>query len=490
MMADQNGSNDSKDENGTRDTALSLSRAQSSAVVKSLTVAILLAFNATVSRSQQAGPDQVDGYVKQRMRELHIPGLSMAVVKEGRIVKAIGYGMANLETNSAATPETVYKTASLSKPFIAAAILLLMQEGKIGLDEKVSKYLESSPESWREITVRHLLTHTSGIVRDPPEYHPFTEQPITEVIRSVYPVPLSFPTGDKWLYSNVGYYALAEIITKVSGKPWDEFIAERLFAPAQMTSTRTTTVTGIVPRRANGYQRKESGMVNAENWIAVRPSGAFLSTVLDLAKWDALLDSANPIKPSSRKLMWTPVTLNDKTSADYGFGWYVDSFLGRARIHQDGQFPGFRSDYERFEDDKLTVIILANSDDESLESLALKIAGFYAPTLATPPFTLTVDVPAQAVANGEPLAVKITAKDDGKAAPDSLVEMEIWDVSGQTVYKQHKANESFGPGETKSFTFSWTPTKVGKYSVNVGAYGAKWIASYTWKQDAATITVN
>ena len=453
-------------------------------------MAILLAFGPTVTRSQQAEPDQVDDYVKQRMRELHIPGLSMAVVKEGRIVKARGYGLANVETNSLATAETVYKAASLSKPFIAAATLLLIQEGKIGLDDKVSKYLEGSPESWKAITISHLLTHTSGIVRDPVDYHPYSDQPITAVIRSVYPVPLSFPPGDRWLYSNVGYYALAEIITKVSGKQWDEFIAERLFAPARMTSTRTTTVTDIVPRRANGYQQKESGLVNAENWIAVRPSGAFLSTVLDLAKWDALLDSANLIKPSSRKLMWTPVTLNDKTSADYGFGWYVDSFLGRARIHQDGQFPGFRSDYERFEDDKLTVIILANSDDGSLESFALKIAGFYAPTLVAPPFTLTADVTAQAVANGEPLAVKITAKDDGKAAPDSLVEMEIWDVSGQTVYKQHKANESFGPGETKTFTFSWTPTKAGKYSVNLGAYGAKWIPSYAWKPSAATITVN
>jgi D-alanyl-D-alanine carboxypeptidase len=318
----------------------------------------------------------VDDYVKKRMQEMHIPGLSLAVVKEGEIIKANGYGLANLETSTPAAPETAYKTASLSKPFIAAAILLLMQDGKIGLDDKVSKYLDGSPDTWKAITVRHLLTHTSGIVRDPSDYHPYSEQPITEVIKSVYPVPLSFQPGGKWLYSNVGYYVLAEVITKVSGEAWNEFISERLLAPAHMTSTRITTVKDIIPHRANGYQQRDNRMIKAENWIAVRPSGAFLSTALDLAKWDAFLYSDSALSASSHKLMWTPVTLNDKASADYGFGWYVDSFLGRARIHHEGQFPGFRSDYERFPDDKLTVIVLANSDDASVESLAIKIAGF------------------------------------------------------------------------------------------------------------------
>jgi CubicO group peptidase (beta-lactamase class C family) len=432
----------------------------------------------------------VDDYVKQRMREMHIPGLSLAVVQEGKIIKASGYGPANLETNTPATPETVYKAASLSKPFIAAAVLLLMQENKIALDDPISKYLGDAPETWKEITIRQLLTHTSGIVRDPSDYHPYNEQPLTDVIKSVYPVPLSFQPGEKWLYSNVGYYVLAEIITRVSGKPWNQFIAERLFAPAHMTSTRTTTVTEIVPNRANGYQQRDGRTVNAENWIAVRPSGAFLSTVLDLAKWDAFLDSDSTLSAASHKLMWTPVTLNDRTTADYGFGWYVDSFLGRARLHHDGQFPGFRSDYERFQDDKLTVIVLANSDENSVEALALKVAGFYAPTLATPPFTLGARVPAQAVASGNRITIRITAKDDGKAAPDSLVEMEIWDASGKDVYKEHRARENFAPGETKTYEFSWTPAKAGSYSVNIGAYGPKWTPSYAWQVNAAAITVN
>ena len=173
---------------------------------------------------------------------------------------------------------------------------------QINLHDKVSTYLDGTPDTSKEITVRHLLTHTSGIVRDPSDYHPYDEQEPTEVIKAVYSVPLSFQPGEKWLYSNVGYYVLAEIITKASGEPWNHFIAERLFMPAHMTSTRTTTVSEIVPNRATGYQQRDNRMVNAENWIAVRPSGAFLSTVLDLAKWDAFLYSDNVLSAASRKM--------------------------------------------------------------------------------------------------------------------------------------------------------------------------------------------
>lgn len=443
-----------------------------------------------IAISVTARADAVDEYVKAQMQALHIPGLSIAVVEKGRLSKAAGYGLANVETDTPATPETVYKIASLSKQFLAAAVMLLVEEGKIGLDDKAQKYLNGSPESWKNITVRNLLTHTSGMVRDPSDYHPYKEQPPAEVIESVYSLPLLFQPGEKWLYSNVGYYMLSEIISKASGKPWSEFISERLFAPAGMTSTRLLTLTAIVPHRASGYEQTDRGMVNAENWIAERPSGAFLSTVLDLAKWDAFMDSRSPFTAATRKQMRTPVSLNDGTSADYGFGWYVDSYLGRARIHHDGQYPGFRSDYERFEEDHLSVIVLANSGSSRVESLAIKIAGFYAAALVTPPFTITARTPAQSILIGMPVTIHIAAKDDGKAAPDSLVEMEIWDEKHKPVHKQNKSKESFAPGETKTYEFSWTPTKTGTYTISVGVYGPKWTPSYSWNQEMVTVTVH
>ena len=432
---------------------------------------------------------EVDDYVTAEMQRSRIPGMSIAVVKDGKLIKAAGYGLANVETGTSATPETVYKTASLSKQILAAAIMLLVQEGKIGLDDKAEKYLNGSPESWKNITVRRLLTHTSGIVRDPSDYHPYKEQLPSDVIESAYSIPLNFQPGEKWLYSNVGYYVIAEIISKASGKPWSEFISERLFAPAGMTSTRTVAMTAIVPHRASGYELINGGLVNAENWIAVRPSGAFLSTVLDLAKWDAFMDSHSPLTASNREQMRTPVRLNNGASADYGFGWYVDSFLGRARIHHDGQYPGFRSDYERFEDDRLSVIVLANSGSSRLESFAIKVAGFYAPALLTPPFITSASIPAQSVSAGNPVTINIAAKDDGKAAPDSVVEMEIWDALRKPVHKQNKAHENFASGETKTIGFSWTPTKAGRYTVSVGVYGPKFTPSYSWNQEILTIKV-
>ena len=451
-------------------------------------LAILFAFSAA-AWAQHDTSEQVDEYVKDRMQQMHIPGLSMAVVKDGQVIKASGYGMANIETKSPATPETMYKTASLSKMFIAAAILLLVDEGKLGLEDKVSKYLDGAPETWKEITIRQLLTHTSGIVRDPTNYHPYEDEPVEKIIESVYPIPLSFQPGKKWLYSNVGYYVLAEIITKVSGERWDEFTANRLFGPAGMKSTRTTSTTAIVPNRAAGYHRAENEMLNAEDWIAVRPSGAFLSTVLDMTKWDEALDSGSILSAQDRKLMWTPATLNDKSLVDYGFGWYVDSFMGRPRIHHDGQFPGFRADYERFPDDKLTVIVLANSDNAGLESMTLKIAGFYVPRLVTPPFTLGAVVDGGKATVGKPVEIRITAKDEGQAVPDGLLEMEIWNASNKAVYKQQKFNESFAAGQQRTFEFSWTPKKGGEYTVNIGAYGPKWVTSMAWKEKAAVIAV-
>jgi len=437
-----------------------------------------------------AAQQNVDDFIKEQMRDLQIPGLSVAVIKGGKILKEKGYGLADVETNTPATPQTAYKAASLSKQFIGAAIMLLVQDGKLQLDDRASKFLDTVPDTWKDITIRELLTHTSGIVRDPVDYDPYRAQPITDVIRSAHSLPLNSQPGEKWLYSNIGYYVLAQIITKASGKPWDQFIAERLFTPAGMVSTRTTTNTGIIPNRANGYTRDGEALINAENWIAMRPSGAFLSTVDDLAKWDAFLDTTSILTPSTRQQLWTRVKLNDQTSEDYGFGWYVQSFLGRARIHHDGQFPGFRADYERFPDDKLTVIILANSDKAGLESFALKLAGFYAPSLVPPPFVLTGDARAVIGSTGNAIPIRFTARDGGKAAPGSVIEFEIWDSSDKSVYKDHKSNESFAAGETKPYTFMWTPTKPGTYTVTLSAYGPGWTPGYAFKPKAIAITVN
>src|ERR1700754_2731751 len=197
-----------------------------------------LALLLTLSVAAQA--DKVDDYVKAQMERQHVPGVSIIVIKDMKIVKSEGYGLANGEPNVPASPDTVYKIGSVSKQFIATGIMLLVEDGKIGLDDPVSKYLEETPETWAPITVRHMLTHTSGIVREAPGFDPLKIQNDADVIKTAYPLPLRFTPGEKYEYCNVGYFSLAEIIRKVSGKPWPEFLHERVFAPLGMNATRTT----------------------------------------------------------------------------------------------------------------------------------------------------------------------------------------------------------------------------------------------------------
>lgn len=327
--------------------------------------------------------DDVDDFLAAQMQWQQIPGLSLAVVKAGTVVKAQGYGFANLETQALASAETAFKLGSLSKQFLASAILLLVQDGKVDLDAPVAKYLPETPPAWQAITVRHLLTHTSGLPREFPAFDPFKPQSETEALKTAATLPLRFAPGEKWEYSNIGYYALAEIIRTVADQPWSEFVATRLFAPAGMTATRTTTAS-LVPHRASGYAGRGRELQNAPDWLVVRPSGGFLSTVLDLSKWDAALGSEKILNAGSRAALWTPVTLKNGATHPYGFGWFIDTTNGHRRIRHDGGLPGFVADFERFPDDALTVIVLANRENRDLRDLALRVAAFYAPALLPP----------------------------------------------------------------------------------------------------------
>jgi D-alanyl-D-alanine carboxypeptidase len=325
--------------------------------------------------------DNTDDYVKAEMQKQHVPGVSVAVIKDGKIIKVEGYGMANVELNVPARPDTVYKIGSVSKQFIASGIMLLIQEGRISLDDNISKFLEGTPETWKAITVRHLLTHTSGIVREGPGFDPLKIQNDADVIKSAYQLPVRFAPGEKWEYCNVGYFTLAEIIRKVTGKPWADYLGERLFMPLEMNATRTTTITELVQNRANGYVWRNGKLQNAEVYFALRPSGAFLSTVLDLAKWDAALYTDRVLKQSVRDQMWTPVKLNDGKSHPYGFGWELDTVGGHKLVRHGGSLPGFRAGLFRFVDDKLTVVVLTNGDNANPGSIALGVAAVYIPGL-------------------------------------------------------------------------------------------------------------
>jgi D-alanyl-D-alanine carboxypeptidase len=345
-------------------------------VAAALTMAVAQV-HAQAARTAETARDTVDRIVETLMASQHIPGLGLAVVRAGKVIKAQGYGMADLEHQIPVTPQTVFKIGSVSKQFLATGIMLLVQDGRLSLDDPISRFYPGAPESWRGITVRHFLTHTSGVLREGPAFDPLKVQHDSLVIRSAFDRPLEFAIGSKYQYCNVCYFTLADIIARVSGKAWDVFLDERVFRPMGMTATRTTTTTALVPHRARGYAWRDNAYVNAAEFLALRPSGAFLSTVLDLAKWDAALYEERVLTKTSRTAMWSPVRLTDGSTYGYGFGWTVDSLDGHWRVHHGGSLPGFRAMMMRFPNDNLTVIVLTNGDGANPMLIARDVARIY-----------------------------------------------------------------------------------------------------------------
>jgi D-alanyl-D-alanine carboxypeptidase len=180
--------------------------------------------------------------------------------------------------------------------------------------------------------VRHLLSHTAGLVRESPSFDPMKATSDADIVRGLYALPLRFEPGSKWEYSNAGYYALADIIRMVSGRPWTEFIHSRVFAPLGMNATSPTNVSPKPSTMATGYAGTDNAGGPTPEWIALRPTGAFISTVLDLAKWDAALSGNAILNEASRRQMWSRAPLNGTASAPYGFGWHIREFQNRRVI--------------------------------------------------------------------------------------------------------------------------------------------------------------
>jgi CubicO group peptidase (beta-lactamase class C family) len=215
-------------------------------------------------------------------------------------------------------------------------------------------------------------------VREGPAFNAQKTQSDADVIESAYPLPLRFAPGEKWQYSNLGYFALAEIIHTVSGRPWSEFLTEKIFRPTGMVSTRTTAETADVPNLAQGYVDNDA-LREALRWVAVRPSGAFVSTVLDLAKWDAALYRDRILTAATRQEMWRPVTLSDGRSYPYGYGWMTASLNGHRFVHHSGGMPGARADIARFVDAGVTIIVLMNLDDVDIDAIVNGLATLHLP---------------------------------------------------------------------------------------------------------------
>ncbi len=372
---------------------------------------VLLLFGRAAVRA-----DNVDDLIGKYMKEQRIPGLSLAVVREGKVIKAKGYGLANLEHDVPTKPETAYQAASLSKQFTATAVMLLVEQGKLSLDDPISKHLAGTPAAWKDVTVRHLLSHTSGIKdygrREIDFRRDYTED---DFFKKAVTLPMKFPPGQKYRYSNTGYVLLGILIRKLSGEYHGDFLGKRVLQPLGMTATRVISEDDVVPNRAAGY-RLVKGKIKNQEWVApslnTLADGCLYTTVLDLAKWDAALYTEKVLKRSSLEQMWTPTRLCDGTTHSYGLGWRIGDVPGVKVVQHGGSWQGFRSYIVRSLDDRLTVIVLANLSTASCGRIAKNVAGLYNPKL-TPP------VP-KPIAETEPRVGELVRTILDKAAEDNI----------------------------------------------------------------------
>ena len=356
-----------------------------------LTPAIFLAAGALVAGQAPrvaAPPDDVDRYILEEMKRQQIPGLSLAVVKNGQIVKARGYGVANVELDVPATEHTIYQSGSVGKQFTAAAVLLLVEDGTLSLDDHITKFFPKAPASWRNITVRHLLTHTSGIRNYTDEAldmrRDYTDD---QLVALAMKSPLDFAPGERWSYSNTGYVLLGVIMTKVSGTFYGDFLSERIFTPLGMTTARIISEADIVRNRADGYHLVKGALKN-QDWVSpslnTTADGSLYLTVLDMVKWDAALLGTSFLSAASRREWWAPVKLNGGRSYPYGMGWSVEYERGHRSVGHGGAWQGFKTHIQRYPDDGLTVVVLTNLAQARQSAIALAVAGLYHAAL-TPP---------------------------------------------------------------------------------------------------------
>ena len=355
-------------------------------------------FAQQLSRADREAAVKIDRVVHEQMLANKIPGVSLAVLRKGKIILLKSYGFANVEHQVPVKPATVFQSGSMGKQFTAAAVMLLVQENKLSLDDKISKYFPDLPATWKDITVWNLLTHTSGLGDYPPDIDLKRDYTEDELLASFKKAPLDFEPGSSWNYSNAGYVTLGILIRKITGKYYGDFISERILRPLEMTTARVISEADIVPNRAAGY-RLVKGELKNQDWVSPSTNstadGSLYFSILDLVKWDAALYTETPLTQASRDKIWTAARLRDGTTKDYGFGWHLGNYHGQRLVFHGGAWQGFKTFIIRFLDTELTIIFLANSWETRDFKFARGLASAFYPAFALPDVKTIADLDPQ-----------------------------------------------------------------------------------------------
>lgn len=332
-----------------------------------------------------------------RLKSSNTPGAAVLVLKDGHAVFERGYGVTDLKTLRRIDTHSNFRLASVTKQFTATAIMLLVHDGKLSFETRLSDIFSDFPESGRLISIRNLLNHTSGLPdyealmpksdsRARPEQIPQIQD--AEVLELLKRQPtLKFEPGTRWDYSNSGYVILGVIVGKVSGEPFGEFLRERIFSRLKMNQTIAYQKgTNAVPNRAFGHSLINGvwRQTDQSPTSATLGDGGVYSSLADLAKWDWALREHALLSEVEMQAALTPVRVPngspeepDGSPAAYGFGWFLNQYQGHSRMWHYGETIGFRTAIQRFPDDKLTIIILCNRSDVNPTALALKISDLF-----------------------------------------------------------------------------------------------------------------
>ena len=336
---------------------------------------------------------RVDGLVTAELQAKHIPGIAVGIFKKGEILLTKGYGYANIEHRVPVIPETIFQSASIGKQFTALAVMLMVEEGKLSLDNSIRQYFPDAPMSWQPVSIRHLLNHSSGIA----DYfeamgshgietfdlrHDYDPD---ELRRIFYRLPLIFEAGSDFSYSNTGYVLLGFLVKKVSGIYYGDLLQERVFKPLGMSTARVISEEDIIANRAAGYQLL-NGEIKNQEWNApnvnTTANGSLYLSLLDYLAWDRGLREESILSEASWKQTYMPAKLSTGQEYPYGFGWNIDQSKAQPWHHHSGSSQGFSLYISRYLADDITIVALTNLNGSKPWQLVDGLAEIIDPQLA------------------------------------------------------------------------------------------------------------
>lgn len=346
---------------------------------------VLLFFVTTLLTGKFTGAQDLDNTFDKLLSENYSgenPGVAALVYKDGEVLYRKAFGMANLELKVPMKPENVFEIGSITKQFTSVSILMLMEQGKLSLDDEIAKFIPDYPTKGKKITVHHLLNHTSGI-KSYTNMENFRSQARTdmspEALIDVFKnEQMEFDPGEEWNYNNSGYILLGHIIEEVSGKPYAEFVSENIFKPLGMKNSQYGSKTQLIPNRASGYTPIENGYRNADYLSMSLPyaAGSLMSTIDDMLLWHKCVHNNTLIKPESKAYAFTNTKLNNGKPTYYGYGWQTDEVNGIPSIEHGGGIFGYVTQGIYVPQDNVYVILLTNTNGKSPQDTAVKMAAY------------------------------------------------------------------------------------------------------------------